>query len=123
MVEVTLSTGNQKPLDSFRYVCCRVLFIILAGVSYAVTPSSRGKQNLALEVSVGKTVGWTFFLVLTLSMAFGLIFVVTELGGFGIQFIWVGLIHALPALSLTLMTGAGSIVLHRDMFHPEPMEP
>ena len=88
--------------------------MILAGVLYRATLSSQRKHNRPLDVSTGKTVGWTYLLVLVLSMLFGLIFVLTELGGFGIQFVWFGLIHAIPALLLTLLTSQLGIRLHRS---------
>jgi|GEM_PF-6549695 len=91
-----------------------VVFVVLAGVLYRATLSSQRKHNRPLDVSTGKTVSWTFLLVLVLSMIFGLIFVVTELEGFGIQFVWFGLIHAIPALLLTLVTSALGIRLHRN---------
>lgn len=96
-----------------------VVFVILAGVLYRATLSSHRKHNRPLDVSPGKTVSWTFLLVVVLSMLFGLIFVVTELEGFGMQFVWFGLIHAIPALLLTLVTSPLGIRLHRNMLDPD----
>src|SRR5690625_5113236 len=68
-----------------------VVFVILAGVLYRATLSSQRKHNRPLDVSTGKTVSWTFLLVLVLRMFFGLIFLVVDFEAFVILLLWLGM--------------------------------